>query len=184
MMQEPGLDTAAILRRLREADAHVVLIGGMAAIAQGVPYLTQDIDFCYDTTAENRSRLIEALAPLQPRLRVGGVPDEVARTLPWRWDERALRDAPNLMLQTDAGPIDLLSQVAGLGGYAEVLREAVMLRIDGLEIAALALSGLMVAKRAAGRAKDLAVLPLLESTLLMREQHRHEQGNEDEEDRS
>ena len=96
--------------------------------------------------------------------------DEIASALPWRLDERTLRDAPNLTLQTDAGPIDLLSRVAGLGGYQEVLSEAVTLRIDGLEIAVLALAGLMKAKRAAGRAKDLAVLPLLESTLLLHEE--------------
>ena len=72
--------------------------GGMAAVALGVPYLTQDIDFCYDTTLKNRSRPIEALAQLQPHLRVEGIPDDVARSLPWRWDERALRDSPNLTL--------------------------------------------------------------------------------------
>ena len=55
-----------------------------------------------------------------------------------------------------------------------------LLRIDGLEIPVLALAGLMRAKRAAGRPKDMAVLPLLESTLLLREHHR-EQGDHDEE---
>ncbi len=70
----------------------------------------------------------------------------------------------------DAGPIDLLSQVAGLGGYPEVLEEAVILQVDGLDVAVLDLPGLIKAKQAAGRAKDLAVLPLLESTLLLREQ--------------
>jgi predicted nucleotidyltransferase len=169
-VNQPGLDTARFLRRFRDAGARVVLIGGMAAVALGVPYLTQDIDFCYDPAPENRPRLVEALAPLQPRLRVEGMPDDAARALPWRWDERTLRDAPNLTLQTDAGPIDLLSQVTGLGGYAEVLQEAVTLQIEGQEIAVLDLPGLLRAKRAAGRAKDAAVLPLLESTLLLREQ--------------
>jgi hypothetical protein len=180
-MSEPQLDTASFLRRFHESKARVVLIGGMAAIAQGVPYLTQDIDFCYEASPENRARLIQALGPLRPRLRVAGVPDDLARELGWRWDDRTLRDAPNLTLQTDAGPIDLLSQVAGLGGYTEVLGEAVMLWIDGQEIAVLALPGLITAKRAAGRAKDMAVLPLLESTLLMREQRRQEQGDGGEE---
>ena len=183
-MSEPQLNTAAFLRRFRETETRVVLIGGMAAIAQGVPYVTQDIDFCYDNSPDNCSRLIEALASLQPRLRVEGMPDDLARELGWRWDDRTLRGSPNLTLQTDAGPIDLLSQVTGLGDYTEVLREAVPLVIDGLEIPVLALAGLMKAKRAAGRAKDMAVLPLLESTLLMREQRGREQGDDGEEGRA
>ena len=181
-MSEPQLDAASILRRFRERSVHVVLIGGMAAVALGVPYLTQDIDFCYDASTENCSRLVEALAPLHPRLRVEGVPDDVARKLPWRWDTHALRDAPNLTLQTDAGPIDLWSEVAGLGGYRELLPEAVILQIEGQDFPVLDLPGLMKAKRAAGRAKDAAVLPLLESTLLLREQRRQEQITESDEE--
>lgn len=107
----------------------------------------------------------------EAQLRVEGLPDAAARALPWRWDERALRDGPNLTLQTDAGPIDLLSQVTGLGDYAEVLRESVIVREAGLEIAVLDLPGLVTARRAAGRAKDTAMLPLLESMILLRERH-------------
>ncbi len=167
-MNEPRLDTLRLLRCFHDAGAHVVLIGGMAAVALGVPYVTQDIDVCYDAAPANLAQLIAALVPLQPRLRVEGMPDDVARSLPWRWDERTLRAAPNLTLQTDAGALDLLSQVAGVGGYAEVLQEAVTLHIEGLPIAVLDLPGLLRAKRAAGRVKDMAVLPLLESTLLLR----------------
>jgi len=167
-MNEPRLDTTRLLRCFQETGARVVLIGGMAAVALGIPYMTQDIDVCYDSTPESQLRLIEALAPLHPRLRVAGLPDDDARALPWRWDGRTLRDTPNLTLQTDAGPLDLLSQVAGLGGYPEVRQAAVTIQIAGLQIEVLDLPGLMQAKRAAGRAKDMAVLPLLESTLLLR----------------
>ena len=67
--------------------------------------------------------------------------------------------------------------MTGLGGYAEVRREAVLLRVDGPEVAVLDLRGLIKAKRGAGRAKDLAILPLLESALLLREQ-RQEQSRQ------
>ncbi|HVA90311.1 MAG TPA: hypothetical protein VNL71_10770 [Chloroflexota bacterium] len=173
-MSEPRLDTARILRQFIEGGVNLVLIGGMAAVAHGVPYVTQDVDFCYDTSPDNRARLVVALAPLQPRLRVEGLPDEAARALPWRWDERTLRDGPNLTLQTDAGPIDLLSQVAGVGHYAEVLREAVILQVESQDVAVLDLPGLMVSKRSAGRAKDMLALPLLEASLLLREQQKEE----------
>jgi hypothetical protein len=178
-MNEPLPNTARFLSRFLQTGARVVLVGGVAAVALGVPYLTQDIDFCYDTNPDNRARLLEALAPLQPRLRVERMPDEAARLLQWRWDDRALRGAPNLTLQTDAGPIDPLSEIAGLGRYTEVLQEALTLQVAGLEIPVLDLPGLLKAKRAAGRAKDMAVLPLIEATLLERAQQQEEQGSDD-----
>lgn len=89
-MNDAELDVARFLRRFDGTGTRVVLIGGMAAVTLGVPYLTRDIDFCYDSALDNCTLLLEALAPLHPRLRVEGVPDEVARTLPWRWDERTL----------------------------------------------------------------------------------------------
>ncbi len=61
-MNEPRLDTTRLLRCFQEARVRVVLIGGMAAVALGIPYMTQDIDVCYDSAPENRLRLIEALA--------------------------------------------------------------------------------------------------------------------------
>ena len=108
-MTEPSLEAGRFLRRFEETGTRVVLVGGLAAVALSISYLTQDINFCYDTDPGTRVRLIAAVAPLLPRLRVQGLSDDVARALPWRWDERTLRDNPNLTLQTDAGPADLLS---------------------------------------------------------------------------
>jgi hypothetical protein len=81
-MNAPQLDTVRVLRGFGETGARVVLIGGMAAVTLGIPYLTQDIDFCYDTAPENHAKLIVALAPLLPRLRVEGLPDDIAGASP------------------------------------------------------------------------------------------------------
>jgi hypothetical protein len=65
-MSEPQLDTASFLRRIHESNARVVLIGGMAAIAQGVPYLTQDIDPRYAGRGAGPERPAPLPAPVVP----------------------------------------------------------------------------------------------------------------------
>lgn len=168
-MSAEQLGFPRILSALADEEAQVILIGGLAAVLQGVPYVTNDIDFVYALTDENRGKLVRALTPLQPRLRVGGMADEDARALPWRFDVRTLRDSPNLTLETDAGSIDLLASVPAIGGYEQVRQVSVVLSAFGLEVATLDLPGLIASKRAAGRPKDLMALPQIEATLRMRD---------------
>ena len=61
--------------------------------------------------------------------------------------------------------IDLLAEVAGLGAWEEVKAGAILVDAFDRKIAILDLSSLIKAKRAAGREKDLAALPELESLL-------------------
>jgi hypothetical protein len=158
-----------ILSALADEEALVVLIGGLAAVLQGVPYVTNDIDFVYALSVENRARLVRAFTPLHPRLRVAGMTDEDACRLPWRWDLRTLQDSPNMTLETDAGSIDLLASVPGIGDYDRVQRLAVLLPAFGLRVPTLDLPGLIASKRALGRPKDLLALPQIEATLRLRE---------------
>jgi predicted nucleotidyltransferase len=158
-----------MLRLLLQEGAEVVLIGGLAAVALGVPYVTNDVDLCYNPDPPNLSRLVHALVQLHPRLRVGRVSDDDARMLPFHWDERTLRDSPIMTLQTDAGPLDLMSTVPGIGSYAKVRDSAVFVDLFGLSIRTLDLPGLIASKRASARPKDLMALPHIEATLRLRE---------------
>lgn len=76
-----------------------------------------------------------------------------------------LRNTTVLTLLTDLGEIDLLAEVAGLGGWDEVKAGSVEVEAFDRCISILDLPSLIRAKRAAGRAKDLAALPELESLL-------------------
>ena len=122
-------------------EVEAVLIGGLAAVLLGVPIVTGDMDFCYDPAPPNLSRLVRALAPLHPWLRVARLADRVARladeearALPFHWDERTLRDSPILTLQTDAGPLDLMDAVPGVGTYEEVRAMAVGVDVSGVRV--------------------------------------------------
>ena len=71
--------------RLAVAQVEFVVVGGVSAVLQGVPIVTVDLDICYQRTPGNISRLVGALAPLQPRPR--GFPLD----LPFTFDERVVQ---------------------------------------------------------------------------------------------
>jgi hypothetical protein len=167
-MNSEQLSPQHVFERFSQEHVEAVLIGGLAAVLLGVPTFTNDMDFCYDPSPANVARLIRALAPLHPFLRVARLSDEEAQALPFVWDERTLRDSPNLTLQTNAGPVDLLTTVPGVGEYAEVRAAAVDIDVDGIQVAILDLPALAAGKRATGRAKDLLALPQIEATLRLR----------------
>jgi hypothetical protein len=147
------------VRVLCDAEVEFIIIGGLAANLHGSALVTLDLDICYSRTNANLKRIVAALAAFHPKPR--GFPEG----LPFIWDEATLRNATVLTLLTDLGEIDLLAEVAGLGGWDEV--KSASIEVDAFErtISILDLPSLIKAKRAAGRAKDLAALPELESLL-------------------
>ena len=161
-----------LFERVVAEQVEVVLVEGFAAVSLGVPYITQDVDFCYNPTPANLTRLVKALAPLHPRLRVSGMTDEEAAALAFHFDEHAVRQSPMMTLRTDAGDLDLLSAVSGIGSYDQVRAASVSIELFGATISVLDLPGFVAAKRAAGRPKDLLALPQIEAALRLREQQR------------
>ena len=145
------------LRLLIQHQVDFVIVGGVAISAHGSAYLTFDLDVCYARTRENLQRLVAALAPHHPHLR--GFPEG----LPFVWNERTLQHGTNFTLTTDLGNLDLLGEVAGLGAYREARDNSVVMSLFGMRCQVLSLDALIITKRAAGRTKDLLVLPELEA---------------------
>jgi len=146
-----------ILKILYDANLEFVVIGGAAMLLQGSAYVTKDVDFCYARTPQNIKRLTAALGPYHPVLR--GAPAD----LPFTFDARTVTQGMNFTLSTDLGDLDFLGEVTGLGTYQDVKTAADIQTIDGMQIAVLSLVGLIKTKKAAGRPKDLYVLPELEA---------------------
>jgi predicted nucleotidyltransferase len=146
-----------LLQTLHAARVKFVLIGGLAAIAHGAATLTGDVDICYARDRQNLERLVQALAPFHPRLR--GVPPD----LPFRLDLPTLRAGLNFTLTTDLADLDLMGEVLGLGAYDAVSAVAEEIEVYGFPCSVLTLEGLIRAKRAAGRPKDLRALHELEA---------------------
>lgn len=150
---------ARAVQLLCDAGVDFVVIGGLSATFHGSARVTFDLDICYSRASANLQRLARALAPFHPRPR--GFPS----TLPFVWDEKTLRNNSVLTLQTDLGELDLLAEVTGIGTFEDLQPLSIGIEAFERSFRTLDLPGLIQSKRAAGREKDLAALPELESLL-------------------
>lgn len=165
-----SMNLPLLFQNLAQSNVDFVIIGGFAAVALGVPYVTQDIDICYNPDSANIVRLEKALASLHPRFRVQGLTDEEARTLPFHLDTKTLQQTAILTLRTDVAELDLMHSVPGVGTYPQVKNAAIAVPLFGFQLLVLDLPALIASKHASGRPKDLLILPDIEATLRLREQ--------------
>lgn len=150
------IDFERLLSSLTANGVRFVIVGGVAATIHGSARLTTDLDVVYDRSNENLRRLVAALQPLEPYLR--GAP----QGLPFRLDEATIRAGLNFTLSTKAGPIDLLGDMAGVGGFRALENRTVDVTLFGHGCRCIDIDTLIQAKRAAGRTKDLEVIAELE----------------------
>lgn len=148
-----------VVQALCDAGVDFIIIGGWCAILHGSAYMTNDLDICFSRKRDNVRRLVQVLAAYHPRLR------DLPPTLPFVWDEATLRNGTVFTLNTDAGQIDLLAEISGVGSFEEAQAASVWVQAFGRRVQTLDLRSLIKAKRAAGREKDLRLLPELESLL-------------------
>jgi len=152
-----SVDYARFFQALCGAGVEFILVGGTAANVHGSARLTQDVDVVYRRTRENAARLVSALGPFSPYLR--GAPPG----LPFRWDAETIWNGLNFTLTTSLGPVDALGEIAGGGGYDQLLPHSIEIEAFGQRMRCLDLPKLIAVKRAAGRPKDLEVIAELEA---------------------
>ena len=140
-----------------------VVIGGVAATIQGSARFTNDIDFCYDTAADNVERLAARLAQWNAYLR------GVERGLPFIMDAKAFRITPVMTLTTDVGDIDVMDFVPGVGHYADAMKVSEVIEIGRVEFRSLTLDALIASKRAVRRPRDVEHLIELEAMRALRQ---------------
>lgn len=146
------------LRLLASERVEVVLVGMLSAVVRGAPATTFDIDIVHHRTPENVARLLQVLLSIDAVHR--GDPRRLPPT------ESRLLGPEHQLLSTRLGDIDCLGQLHDGETYEDLLPHSDPMPLgDGLALRILRLETLIAIKRAAGRPKDLAVLPLLEETL-------------------
>ncbi len=151
------IDIEKAIVAMASNDVDFVVIGGVALSIHATAYITFDIDFAYSRSRDNLAKIANALAPFNPRLR--GVPPE----LPFIWDASTLSNGAVFTLDTAIGDIDLLSEVKGLGEFTDVLASSEKFELWGFSVNILSVDGLIAAKTAAGREKDVPGLKHLEA---------------------
>jgi hypothetical protein len=145
-----------ILETLEAHGVDYVVVGGVAAVLQGAPVTTFDIDTLVKVDPENSGRLLKALSDLDARFR------EHDSLRPTAAD---LAAGGHMLLLTRSGPLDVLGFIGGGKRYEDVAERADDVRVGNLSIRVLALEALLEEKRALGREKDLAVVRLLEALI-------------------
>ncbi len=149
--------TLDLLKRLADRGTHFVVIGGMAGTLHGCSMVTEDLDVCAPLDSENLPRILAALGDLHPAFRMR--PDRP----PLPADPARLAGFKNLYLATDLGQLDILDEVSGIGGFEEVAKHAVEIRIDNVTCKVLDLETVIRSKRALGRPRDLQAALELEA---------------------
>ena len=157
-MTEP-LNAAAIVDVLNRHGVRFVVIGAFAAIAQRAPIpATRDIDLTPDSSVKNLTRLSTALKELGARIRTDAVDEE----LPFDHDGRSLAASSVWNLICPYGEFDISFVPSGIaGGYEELAVRAHRMTVDAIDVMVADLSDVIRSKEAAGRPKDLQVLPIL-----------------------
>lgn len=145
----------ALLTRLKASGLDFVVIGGVCVVYHGAPLATFDLDICCPFGEQNVRRIESAVKDLHPLHRL------TANQLPLEMTRSAFSDLKNLYLQTDAGKLDCLSEVAGVGNFEAVLQRSVVASFSYGEFRFLELEALIASKKAVGRERDLAAVRYL-----------------------
>ncbi|HEY4157579.1 MAG TPA: hypothetical protein VGM29_05760 [Polyangiaceae bacterium] len=139
-----------IAAALARAGLEAVLIGNAAAAVQGAPVTTLDFDFLFRATRPNLlklkklARLLNAsiLRPYYPVSNLFRVVDE------------------QLGLQ-----LDFMPRIHGIRSFEGLRARGSRVEFGAHSLIVAALEDIIKSKRAAGRARDKAALPVLEATL-------------------
>ena len=149
----------ALLKTLAESKAEVIVVGGLAAVFQGAPVQTYDLDIVYAQYPKNIERLLAVLQTLEAIFRI-----QPERRL--KPTASHLVGSGHLNLLTKDGPLDLLATIGANSRFEDLLPHSSEINIGaGLKIHVLDLETIIEFKERLGGDKDVAVLPILRETL-------------------
>jgi hypothetical protein len=158
-MASPPQSLTTLLARLAASGTDFLLVGALAAVAQGAPLTTLDVDVVHRRGPDNVDRLLGFLASVDARYR-GRQAGSVLR--PTR--DALLGDGHHLLV-TSFGPLDVLGAIERGRGYDDLLPDSATVEVEGQRVRVVRLQTLADLKRGATSAKDRLVLAILEETI-------------------
>ncbi|RXK55268.1 nucleotidyltransferase [Oleiharenicola lentus] len=157
-----------LLQRFADAGLDFVVVGGFAGVLHGSTYVTEDLDICAVMSPENVAKLRSALADLHPVHRM------THQRLSFLEHPPAGQPLANVYLETDAGVVDVLGSVLGIGDYQALLQHAIAVPLFGRTCHVISMEDLIKAKETLGRDKDKLVAKELRAIQAKRQLGRSE----------
>jgi len=154
------MDGEALLEVLLRHGVEFILIGGFAAILQGSPIPTNDLDITPMTAPENYTRLSAALTELDAKVRAEGV-----EPLRFNHNAESLADAAIWNLSTKFGDLDITTVPSGTTGFNDLRRDAITIKLGAISFNVASLADIVRSKGTANRDKDRRALPVLRELL-------------------
>jgi hypothetical protein len=165
-----GANLSAVLEGLIEAGVEFILVGGLAAVVQGAPVTTMDVDIVHNQSSENIAKLLAFLKSIDAFHRR---PDDKMI----RPKEGDISGMGHALFTTRLGPLDVLAVIEEGRAYKDILEHTVEIEFRGHTIRVLDLKTLVELKRTSRDLKDRQRLPVLEETLRqVEEKYGTEQG--------
>ena len=151
-------DLGTILEGLLRKKIDFILVGGLAAVVQGAPLTTMDVDIVHDRSPENVKKLFAFLKS------VGAI----YRRLDDLKVEPKMEDIAgkgHLLLTTPWGALDVLAMIEEDKTYTDLLEHCVEIPFRGYRINVLGLEMLAMLKRTSNCPGDKQRLSVLEEAL-------------------
>ena len=146
----------ALLEALHELGVRFLIVGMGAALLEGAPVTTQDLDLWFDRT--DAARLDEAAR------RAGG------------FYTSGMGLQPPAVGGAGLDRIDVVLTASGLDAFDHEYARAREYELDGVRVAVLPLERVIASKLAANRPKDAAQMPILRATLAARNARARDEG--------
>jgi len=166
--KQMSVDLGAILEGLARTGVEFILVGGLAAVVQGAPVTTMDVDIVHSQSPENIARLMEYLESIDAFHRR---PDDKLK----RPQVGDVSGKGHALFTTRLVPIDALAVIEGGRAYGDLFEHTVEIEFRNHTIRVLDLEMLVRLKKTSPDAEDRQRLPVLEETL---RQLKEESGNE------
>ena len=141
-----------VVAALKKVKLEAILVGNVAAVLQGVPVMTHDIDFFVRDTELNRKKISQFA-------------EELSLTI-YKRDE-AISEV--ITVEGSEIIVDFIFRLSPDQKFESVRSRAKRIKIGKHYCLVADLKDILKAKKAAGRAKDRAVLKLTEDTIKVSE---------------
>lgn len=158
--KEPSAETdlSRILEGLLKANIKFILVGGLAAVIQGAPVTTMDVDIVHNQSSDNISKLLSFLKSISA---VHRRPDNKILEA----KKHDITGKGHALFTTKLGPLDVLAAIEGGKTYDDLIHQTVEIDFRGFTLHVLNLQTLVSLKQHTKDPVDKHRLRILEETL-------------------